>query len=708
MFRIPSGNLPFLDPRAALLAIVLAVSVVGGLSWSTVTTLDYVDTVDRAVEGAHATALLLEGHARTMLAPQAEHLDRVAELLREHGTDTLIEALWAAPGTLTVVETGRADSGGSDTGGRALFGPDIRFDAGEEAAASAGDGDLMAGTGRVDGVPAVVLGRRVRAAGGWSGTVLVALPTAALAGVLDVADGPLQHAGLYRLDGTRIAGGGVADLGALRTATAAGDTVESWPAAGAEYVLAWSRVGRLPLLVAVAAPRDGVLAPWRTRLERGMTVAGVSLLALLGLAALGWGGLRREERAMHALAEAKARLEQRVEERTADLRTLNRDLVAALADKERAHQAKARFLSAANHDLRQPFQALRLFHHLLNERLTDPRDRAITAKMGDALDGGETMLHALLEVATLDAGTVRPDIRVVPVHAILNEIVAEFRPVALAKGLDLRVHPSGSAVRCDPALLTRMLRDLVGNAVSYTAAGGILIGCRPRGEWLRIEVWDTGAGIASEHLDSIFEDFVQLGNPERDRARGLGLGLAKVRRKAALLGLTVDVRSRPGRGSVFSLVVPMALPEAAAQPAAAELPEAAIPAGRLVLVVEDDPVQRSGVQLLLEGWGHRVVTAPDGSAALECLRWGQQAPDVVVTDFRLPGSMTGVQVVTRVGEAVGHPVPGIILTGDTAPERIREAVATGCRLLHKPFPPEVLRDALATAAAAVRGTTAAA
>jgi signal transduction histidine kinase/ActR/RegA family two-component response regulator len=652
------------------------------------------------VQDSREAATLLESHARSTLEPRVELLDRIADRLQGRGLEALggraLNDVLAAPaGTLAIV----------DTDGHGVFGPSIVLDDGAAGALDrADDGSgLLAATGTVDGVEALVLGRRVRGPkGGRDGAVLVPLPAAALSAVLNALDGPRRHAGLYRPDGAILAGRGVPALGALPQGT--DDRVaESWPVGGHEHILAWRRLGPLPVLAAVAVPRDAVLAPWRARLERGAVVAGASLLALFGLAALGWGSLRREELAMRALAEANARLERRVEERTTDLRGLNQKLVAALAEKERAHQAKARFLSAANHDMRQPFQALRLFHHLLSERLGDPRDKAIADKMGEALESGETLLHALLEVATLDAGVVRPNLATVSIAGVLEEVASAFRPAAAAKGLKLRVRASTLSVRSDPVLLTRMLRDLVGNAVSYTREGGILIGCRPRGQWLRIEVWDTGPGIAAEHLDSIFEDFVQLGNPERDRSQGLGLGLAKVRRKAALLGHAVDVRSRPGRGaghgSVFAVMVPVAASEPVAELAPAVAgSEHATPAERLILVVEDDPVQRSGMQLLLEGWGHRVMTAADGFAALERVRTSPRVPDVIVTDFRLPGPMTGVQVVTRVGEAAGHPVPGIILTGDTAPERIREAVATGCRLLHKPFSPDLLRDALAAVA----------
>ena len=690
-----------LNPRTVLFGIVLSVSVLGGLSWCAVTALDYRDTLGRAVQDTRQTASLLEGHARTMLQPGVQLLERVAGRLQGRGVAALAEhalheALAAPMGSVSIV----------DARGQGVFGPSVTVAARPDdlagALRDAEDGSgLLVVAGRVDGSEALVLGRRVRGADGRpDGTVLVSLPVASVSVVLDALEGQQGRAGLYRIDGSLLAGDGAPALVTLPVGGGT-DVAEAWTIGGRDHVVAWRRLNGLPVLAAVTVPRDEVFEPWLVRFERGALVAAAILVALLGLAMLGWSSLRRETLAMRALAQANARLEQGVEERTADLRALNQKLVAALAEKERAHQAKARFLSAANHDLRQPFQALRLFHHLLSGRLKEPRDKAIAEKMGEALDGGETLLHALLEVATLDAGVVRPNIGVVPVAPLLEEVVAEFRPAAEAKGLELRVHACGCAVRSDPVLLARMLRDILGNAVAYTGEGGILIGCRRRGQWLRVEVWDTGPGIPAEHLDSIFEDFVQLGNPERDRSRGLGLGLAKVRRKAALLGHAVDVRSRPGRGSVFAIAAPIAVAEAAAESGAAcACAESAAPAERLILVVEDDPVQRAGVQMLLEGWGHAVITAADGAAAVERVRGARRPPDVIVTDFRLPGPMTGVDVVTKVGAVLGRPVPGIILTGDTAPERIREAVATGCRLLHKPFSPDLLRDALVAVSAA--------
>lgn len=699
-------------PKAVLAAIVASVTLLGAMAWGALTLFDYVDTLKRAERDARQMAALLEGHAASMVEGGVGAVTRVADRMRDGGLSVLAEqalgeALAASSrGALSIV----------DAGGHTVFGPTIALDgSGLDAAlggdlaaetGGAGDGILML-HGRADGAASIVLARRLRdRLGRVDGAVLLALPEVNLSTVLNVfGDGTRRFAGVFRTDGARLAGVGPQDLGPLpRMEPGSGGGDDDWLVGGRRTVIGLKRMQAFPAVAVVALPREVVLAPWVVRLKQGLAVVGVSVLALLGLTGLGWASLRREEEARDALRDANARLEQRVDERTSDLRSLNQKLVRALAEKERANQAKARFLSAANHDLRQPFQALRLFHHLLTERLKDPRDRSIADKMGEALDSGEKLLHSLLEVATLDAGVVRPNIADVPVATVLDTVAKEFRATAAEKGLELRIRPCDALVRTDAALLTRMLRDLVRNALSYTPMGGVVVGCRRRGQWLRIEVWDTGAGIPAEQLDAIFEDFVQLGNPERDRRRGLGLGLSTVRRKAALLGHAVEVRSRYGQGSVFSIMVPMAASEPKEEPASAPTAghAADAKAARLILVVEDDPVQRAGMQLLLESWGHRVLTAVDGPAALDALRGAPRFPDVILSDFRLPGALTGADTITRAGELAGHPIPGIILTGDTAPERIREAVAVGCRLLHKPFAPDVLHDAL-NAVATERG-----
>ena len=707
MFRLSHRALLSLHPKAVLTAIVVAVTALGTSAFGAMTLFDYLDTLDRAEHDARQAAAVLEGHATAVLESGASAVTRVADRMEGGGLSRLAEdALGEALATAGIGTQSIGALSIVDASGRVVFGPTIGLGAGAMTAIlhderPDDERGILLLPGHVDDGGAIVLARRLTDRSGRAdGAVLLALPTSALSPVMRVfGDGHHRFAALLRPDGLRLTGFGEPHLGALPPVAPGDDAVESdWPVGGQAAVLGMKRMNRLPVVAAVALSRDAVLAPWYNRLERGAAVVGLSVLALLGLSWLGWASQRREATARQALQDANSRLEQRVEERTADLLALNQKLVRALTEKERANQAKGRFLSAANHDLRQPFQALRLFHHILTERLKDPRDLSIAGKMGEALDSGEKLLHALLEVATLDAGVVRPNVADVPIATVLNEAAADVRPAVEEKGLELRVRPSDAVVRTDRTLLTRMLRELLRNAATYTPSGGIVIGCRRRGQWLRVEVWDTGPGIPSEHLDAIFEDFVQLGNPERDRRHGLGLGLAKVRRKAELLGHAMEVRSRLGHGAVFTITLPLAASEAKAEPVAipAAGPADAAPE-RLILVVEDDPVQRTGMQLLLESWGNRVILAADGPAALDALRAAPRAPDVIVTDFRLPGALTGAQIVTRAAEELGRPIPGIILTGDTAPERIREAMDAGCRLLHKPFTPGLLRDALSAA-----------
>ncbi|WP_247894353.1 hybrid sensor histidine kinase/response regulator [Azospirillum sp. B510] len=713
------------SPRLLVAVLCAVLALLGTASWAAVTTLDYRDTLERAEEDARQGAVLFDSNAHGLLESSVGLLERVADRMDGHGLDSWTERSLAE--AMAVESNGRLTLLGAD--GSLRYGSAVAFAAPETAdglslllrpVASEEDRDILPAFGHMAGRPAILLVRRIRtAAGVFDGAVVVGLPVSVLTPVRNAfGDGTARSVGLYRPDGVRLAGAGSASLDALPRLDPGAIRVEmDWRGGGAPSVLGLKRMGPLPILSAVMIPRAVVLAPWYVRMERGLFVVVAGVAALAGLSFMGATSLRREALAHQALTQANvqleqanAQLEERVEERTAALSALNVKLSRALEEKERANQAKGRFLSAANHDLRQPFQALRLFHHILMERLADPRDHGIAEKMGEALDAGERLLHALLEVATLDAGVVRPQLADVPVSAVLEELVGEFHGMATEKGLSLRAIPSRMVVRTDRMLLIRMLGDLVRNAIRFTDEGRVTIGCRRHGRWLRIEVWDTGTGIPAEQLDNIFEDFVQLGNPERDRRQGLGLGLAKVRRKAALLGHAVEVRSLQGRGSVFAINVPVVGTERL--PTAVPMPEADPPGtgDRMILVVEDDPIQRDAVKLLLESWDYRVMAAVEGESALAL--FGDPIPtpasatpdlpspdlpppDLIVSDFRLPGRLTGVQTVAKVGERLGRRIPGLILTGDTAPERIREAMATGCRLLHKPVSPEDLRHAIA-------------
>jgi len=236
-------------------------------------------------------------------------------------------------------------------------------------------------------------------------------------------------------------------------------------------------------------------------------------------------------------------------------------LADAHGEAERANQAKSRFLAAASHDLRQPFQAMSLFHHILVSKLTDPQHLELAGKLGEALTAGNALLSALLDTSALEAGNVQPRVIECDVHEILSRLVTEIADQALERGLTLRAVPSSARVCSDPILLERMLRNLLVNALRYTEQGSILMGCRRRGDRLAIEVWDTGPGIPADQMTAIFEDFYRCGTDRRDSTGGLGLGLSIVRRTAHILDHPVTVHSRVGRGTVFSISVPLVLRE---------------------------------------------------------------------------------------------------------------------------------------------------
>jgi CheY-like chemotaxis protein len=360
-----------------------------------------------------------------------------------------------------------------------------------------------------------------------------------------------------------------------------------------------------------------------------------------------------------------------------------------------ANLSKSRFLAAASHDLRQPFQAMRLFHHVLSARLRDKEDIHAAAKLGEAMASGEELLNSLLDISTLDAGTMRMSIDNVAVDDLLEELRSSFAPVAAQKGLTLKVVSTKCRIRTDPVLFKRMVRNLVSNAIRYSNRGGILLGCRNRGAFLHVQVWDSGIGIPADQLDAVFDDFYQIHNSERDRTKGLGLGLSIVRRTAHLLGHEIQVRSSHGRGSVFTLVVPKAKDVAAAMLPADEATRQSGPRHQ-ILLVEDDAAQLAGMRTLLESWGHKVViAAPTPEVAMLDLRTSAIEPTLIITDFRLPGPMNGEQFIERVQDEMGRPIPAVIVTGDTG-ERLQSAEGAGGRVVYKPFRPAELAQVIET------------
>ncbi|MBX9634478.1 MAG: hybrid sensor histidine kinase/response regulator, partial [Magnetospirillum sp.] len=357
--------------------------------------------------------------------------------------------------------------------------------------------------------------------------------------------------------------------------------------------------------------------------------------------------------------------------------------------------AKTRFLAAASHDLRQPMQALSMFVAVLAGRSMDTAQAALVNRIQDSVTALEGLLNSLLDVSKLEAGLVEPHMAEFSVAGIMDRLAAEFEPLCQADGLELKVVPCRRVVRSDPALLERILRNLLSNAVRYTKTGRIVFGCRRRGRVLVFEVWDTGIGIPAAEIKNIFREFHQVGNSARDRRQGLGLGLAIVERLAALMDHTISVRSVEGRGSVFSVGVhsgQQMLPQI--KPCQLQLGLAR--KGAAILVIEDEPDVRESLELLLESWGHMVLSAVSAEDALRRLSGWGRTPELVLADYRLENGDTGGEAIARIeGQlCLGAKLPAIILTGDTAPERLQQAKALGHGLLHKPVQAPALQNAI--------------
>lgn len=390
-----------------------------------------------------------------------------------------------------------------------------------------------------------------------------------------------------------------------------------------------------------------------------------------------------------------------IEDVTGHLRA-RRALAAAKAVAEQASAGKTRFLAAASHDLRQPVQAAVLFHHLLSIQDLAPDSARLLTSLGNTLTALHTMLDEILHMSRLDAGVVDVQPKSFPLGTLIGRLVEEFEPLAQAAGLRLHNVDTSIRVCSDPKLLGRILQNLLANAVKYTDRGRILIGCRRIGGTVRVQVWDTGRGIPAGQLTAIFEEFHQVGNLGRDRRQGLGLGLSIVDRLATLLDHPITVRSTPGRGSVFEVAVPTTdHTDRIDEPP----PEAQLDgSGRCVLVIDDDPVLLDSVRRFLEQLGFEVDVAADRETAL-ALHTRRSPPDLVIADYRLGGEENGADVIRQLRSAFGIALPGIILTGDTSPQRIRDASRSGFLLLHKPVAPSELSAAVRSALADVAGGT---
>ena len=418
-----------------------------------------------------------------------------------------------------------------------------------------------------------------------------------------------------------------------------------------------------------------------------------------------WFLIDRFVRTTESLEGLNRELESRVERKSAELVTALNQMRTARDGAESANQAKSSFLAAASHDLRQPIHALGLYLAALRQRPLDAQGNDIALRMDGSLAALDTMFNALLDISRMDAGAVLPQPRAFDLEAMLRRLADEFSAQAAQAGVRLGVRIAAGEPACnaltDPLLLERVLRNLIGNAVKYTRQGGVLVTCRPRGisTW-RVEVWDTGPGIPDTERERVFDEFYQVGNPERDRRSGLGLGLSIVRRTARLLKLPLALHSQPGRGSRFVLDVP-ATSEAVAD---VRLPG---PSGSLqglaVAMIEDDPEVRDSMRTLLESWGCEVTDGSDAAELLQRLQAKAGAPRAVIADLRLRGARDGLGEVAWLRQRIGPELQALLVSGDSAPERVRLMQDSGLPWLSKPVPAARLRSWLLAVAQAAPG-----
>ncbi len=362
-----------------------------------------------------------------------------------------------------------------------------------------------------------------------------------------------------------------------------------------------------------------------------------------------------------------------------------KELAQARDAAEAANLAKSRFLAAASHDLRQPIQAISLFQEALRHTGLNDEQKHINDCLALAVQNLGELLNALLDLSKLDVGAVTPVPQVLSGKVLVHTLAREHWPLAQAKSLQLRVFSprDPAAVFVDPQLLQSMLGNLVGNAIKYTRRGGVLISLRRRRGQALIQVWDTGIGIAPEKIDAVFEEYLQIGNPERDRSKGLGLGLAIVKRLSRVLGTEVVCRSRPGQGSVFEFMLPLVdMPQAAAraQVAPSASPTSALPARRVV-VLDDDAMVAQALAVNLRALGMQVFTYSSAEEALA----SAVVHDVscYVTDFRLPG-LNGLEFLQSMQQGVNTPINAVILSGDASPDWIKRNQMERWPVLYKP------------------------
>jgi Na+/proline symporter/signal transduction histidine kinase/ActR/RegA family two-component response regulator len=398
-------------------------------------------------------------------------------------------------------------------------------------------------------------------------------------------------------------------------------------------------------------------------------------------------------RAELALQDAYATMEQRVEQRTQELREAMQALNAAKQEAEDANHSKTRFLAAASHDLLQPLNAARLFASVLAQSAEElpPESARLVRRVDHSLAAAEELLSALLDITRLDQGALKPEMAVIAVSDLLEKLRRQFFGLAQRRGLTFRVRPCHGHILCDPQLLQRVLMNLVSNALRYTREGGVLVGCQQRGDRLQISVWDTGPGIAEHEQVRIFKEFQRLDHSVEEK--GLGLGLAICQRIARMLEAPMGVRSRLGRGSCFYISLPLAPAHAAESvihAAPMHNPKARADFdGIQVLCLDDEPEILDGMEALLQRWGCNVTLTRNYQEAVAV--GIEQAPDMLLVDYYVGDGPSGLDAANAINQALDHARPVIVITADQNEALAKQIRSSGTQLMPKPVKPAALK-----------------
>ena len=401
---------------------------------------------------------------------------------------------------------------------------------------------------------------------------------------------------------------------------------------------------------------------------------------------------------LHAMQENLLRMSDRLAHVQQDLENQVATVTQALREKmetaELATQAKSRFLAAASHDLRQPIHALGMFVARLAQLSHDAPTRHLIGNLEASVRALQNLLDGLLDISRLESKAVQIKLQRFPVMELFERLDQDLAPIALDKGLRLHIRPCPVWVQSDPVLLYRILLNLVGNALRYTNQGGVVVACRPTGtaSHVKLEVWDSGIGIAPEHQEAVFKEFYQVANPERQRGQGLGLGLNIVQRSCQLLHHPLQLASRPGVGTRLRLTLPVApRPQEQAVLPLAEAPREQGGHGCAVLVVEDDDLVRDALVGLLQSWGFRVARASGLNDAKQLIQNGF-VPELIISDYRLDDAAHGMEVIVQLRQQLARPVPACLISADNDPELLQAAQAAQLSLLRKPVRPAKLRS----------------